>query len=100
MAGGAAGALFNPSDPIKGAMSGACANFMAETMAEMIGHDPDYILSTADLTRLSTALAIHLMNLDVNTAIHTSTLALENNSLLLHANLIDLLAMSADVAEI
>ena len=79
MAGGATGALFNPSDPLKGAMSGAAANFMAETMAEMIGQDSNFVVSTADLTRVSTALAIHLMNLDVNTAIHTSTLALENN---------------------
>jgi hypothetical protein len=60
-------------------LSGAVANFMTETLAELMGHDPNYILSTADITRMSTALAIHLMNLDVNTAIHTSTLALENN---------------------
>ena len=37
---------------------------------------------------------------DVSTSIHTATLAVENNSLLGWNNIIDLLAISADLAQI
>ena len=97
LSGAATGAIFN-SDPLKGAISGAVAAVVVESIVEIMapdqttigqriveGEDPKVIQKElekiADMGRVGAAVTALILDQDVGTAIRVSTLTVENNFL-------------------